>query len=276
MRRLVLLFCCVYVSSPHPQAQTLADIAARGVLAVGVKADYPPFGARQPDGTITGIEADLARELARLLNVRLELVPVLSSNRFDMLRAQKIDLVIATLSITDERRKLAGIIEPAYYASGAGVLYRRGLHVAEANDLDGVPVCAVDGSIFTLGLRAHHPRANLIIFPNFDLADAALLDRKCDALFWDDLPLFYRKRSQPERYAAFSFQALIDIDPLLWGMEIRKEGENGDFAQFLSKTVLAWHRTGFLLSTEARWIAENTALLRALREKWLQSPERGK
>src|SRR5215472_2383406 len=135
MLRLVLLFCCVFVLSARLHAQTLADITARGVLAVGVKADYPPFGERQPDGTVAGIEADLAKELARLLKVRLELVPVLSSNRFDMLRAHKIDLIIATLSITDERRKVVGIIEPAYYASGAGVLYRRGLHIEEANDL---------------------------------------------------------------------------------------------------------------------------------------------
>jgi polar amino acid transport system substrate-binding protein len=270
MRKLLLLFCCVFAFSARLHAQTLADIAARGFLAVGVKADYPPFGERQPDGTVTGMEADMARELAKLLNVRLELVPVLSSNRFDMLRANKIDLVIATLSITDERRKLAGIIEPAYYASGAGVLYRRGLHVEEINDLDGVSLCVVDGNLFLRDFRLQHPRVNLIFFPNLDLADAALLDRKCDALFFDDLPLFYRKRSQAERYGDFSFQALIDIDPVLWGMAIRKESENGDFARFLSQTVLAWHRTGFLLTTEAKWLGENTSLLRALREKWIQ------
>jgi polar amino acid transport system substrate-binding protein len=185
-----------------------------------------------------------------------------------MLRAHKIDLVIATLSITDERRKQAGIIEPPYYASGAGVLYRRRLRVEEADDLDGVSVCAVDGSVFTTAFRTQHPRANLIVFPNFDLADAALLDRKCEALIWDDLPLSYRKRLQPVRYADFSFQALIDIDPFLWGMAVRKEDENGDFARFLSKTVLAWHRSGFLLTTEAKWLGENTSLLQALRAKW--------
>jgi ABC-type amino acid transport substrate-binding protein len=50
MRKLALLFCCLFILSAHLRAQTLADIAARGVLAVGVKADYPPFGERQPDG----------------------------------------------------------------------------------------------------------------------------------------------------------------------------------------------------------------------------------
>jgi polar amino acid transport system substrate-binding protein len=270
MRKLVLLFFCVFVLSAPLHAQTLADISARGVLVAGVKADYPPFGVRQPDGTVAGIEADMARELARLLNVRLELVPVFSSNRLDLLRAHKIDLVIATLSITDERRKIAGIIEPAYYASGAGVLYRRGLHVEEAKDLDGVSLCVVDGNYFLRDFRSQHPRINYVGFPNLDLADAALLDRKCDALFFDDLPLFYRKRFQAGRYADFSFQALIDIDPALWGMAIRKEDENGDFARFLSNTVLTWHRTGFLLTTEAKWLGENTSLLRALREKWIQ------
>src|SRR5262249_33158728 len=146
----------------------------------------------------------------------------------------------------------------------------------EANDLEGISLCVVDGNIFLRDVRLNHPRTGLVVFPNLDLADAALFDRKCDALYFDDLPLFYRKRFQPERYTDFSFQSLIDIDPLLWGMAIRKEDEKGDFARFLSKTVLAWHRNGFLLTTEAKWLGENTRLLRALREKWIQSPEASK
>ena len=55
------------------QAQTLDKIKQRGVLVVGTKADYKPFGFRDPSGAIVGFEPDLAKDVADRLGVRLEM-----------------------------------------------------------------------------------------------------------------------------------------------------------------------------------------------------------
>ena len=107
------------------QAQTLDKIRQRGVLVVGTKADYKPFGFRDPSGAIVGFEPDLARDVAARLGVRLELEPVASANRIQFLQQGKIDLMLATMNVTDERRKTVGIIEPSYYASGVNVFANR-------------------------------------------------------------------------------------------------------------------------------------------------------
>ena len=60
------------LSTPLP-AQTLDKIRQRGVVAVGTKADYKPFGFRDPSGTIVGFEPDLAKDVADRLGVKLEL-----------------------------------------------------------------------------------------------------------------------------------------------------------------------------------------------------------
>ena len=57
-------------------AQTLDKIKQRGVLVVGSKADYKPFGFRDPAGNIVGFEPDLGRDVAERLGVKLELEPV--------------------------------------------------------------------------------------------------------------------------------------------------------------------------------------------------------
>ena len=62
-------------------AQTLEKIKQRGVIVVGSKADYKPFGFRDPSGAIVGFEPDIARLVAERLGVKLELEPVVSSNR---------------------------------------------------------------------------------------------------------------------------------------------------------------------------------------------------
>lgn len=106
--------------------EALADrldlIQKRGTLVVGVKSDYPPFGMLDANGRLIGFEPDLAAELARRLDVRLQLVAVSSTNRLQKLEEGAIDVVIATLGDTPQRRRIATIVEPNYYASGVTVV----------------------------------------------------------------------------------------------------------------------------------------------------------
>src|SRR4249920_941035 len=120
---LIALFSLVVTGLAR--ADALDDIKKRGTLIVGVKADYKPYGFRDPSGAIVGIEPDLAADVAKRLGVKLELVPVVSSNRMQFLQQGKIDMMIATMSDTPERRKIVDIIDPDYYASGTNVLAKK-------------------------------------------------------------------------------------------------------------------------------------------------------
>src|ERR1700742_5030577 len=87
-------------------AADLKEIQSRGTLIVGAKADYKPFGFRDPSGAVVGIEPDLAADLAKQLGVKLEIVPVVAANRMEFLQQGKIDVLIATMSDKPERRKV--------------------------------------------------------------------------------------------------------------------------------------------------------------------------
>jgi polar amino acid transport system substrate-binding protein len=82
-------------------AQTLDKIKERGVLVVGTKADYKPFGFRDPTGAIIGFEPDLAKDVADRLGVKLQVEPVVSANRMQFLQQGKIDLMLATMNVTE-------------------------------------------------------------------------------------------------------------------------------------------------------------------------------
>src|SRR5258708_16510324 len=56
-------------------AQTLEKIKQRGVLVVGSKVDYKPFGFRDPSGPIVGLEPDMANLAAKNLTLKLEINP---------------------------------------------------------------------------------------------------------------------------------------------------------------------------------------------------------
>ncbi len=265
---LVTLVCFASLSAEKTSAASLEEIRSKGVLAAGVKADYPPFGFRDKDGQIAGLEPELAADLARRLGVNLRMVPVLSSNRFDLLRNGTVDLVIATLSVTSERRKEAAIIDPPYYAAGAGILAPHGIQIEEVTELGDRKLCVVEGNIFFLELQSQFPTVKVLVFKDVPSAERALLEGHCEGFFFNENLLSYKKRSEPERFAGYDVIQLGDFDPLLWAVAIGLGQEHSTLADFLSQSVIDWHRSGFLLNAEKKWVGENTQLLHALNVKW--------
>ncbi|MBM3573958.1 MAG: transporter substrate-binding domain-containing protein, partial [Alphaproteobacteria bacterium] len=67
-------------------AQTIDKIKQRGSIVVGVKNDYKPWGFLDASGKIVGMEIDLADDVAKRLGVKLEMIPVVASNRMEFLQ----------------------------------------------------------------------------------------------------------------------------------------------------------------------------------------------
>src|SRR5207237_7345867 len=119
-----------------------------GHITIGVKADYPLFGQLGADGRPEGMEVDLARDLARRLGVTAQLVTVTSANRLQRLEDGTVDLVLATLGDTEQRRDIVTLIEPNYYASGVNLMVPPDSRVKDWAELRGQKVCATQGAYF--------------------------------------------------------------------------------------------------------------------------------
>ena len=159
-------------------------VLERGTLIVGVKADYKPWGFRDSDGKLVGMEIDMAQDVADALGVKLELVPVQSSNRMQFLEQGKIDLMIATMSDKANRRKVVGIPQPNYYTSGTNVLAKKGV-VSSWADLKGKPVCGKQGAFYNKQVSQKYG-AKIVAFVGNAEAKQALRDGKCVAWVYDD------------------------------------------------------------------------------------------
>ena len=166
-------------------AQTLDKIKSRGVLVVGTKADYKPFGFRDPSGAIVGFEPDIGKEVADKLGVKLELEPVVSSNRMQFLQQGKIDLMIATMNDKPDRRQVVGIIDPLYYASGVNVLASRKAALKTWEQLKGQKVCGIQGAWYNKPVAEKYG-ADIVAFKGQAEAETALMQGNCIAWVYDD------------------------------------------------------------------------------------------
>ena len=170
-------------------AASLDDIRTRGVLRVGVKTDAPPFGSLDGAGRHVGFEVDLARFFARVLfddDRRAELVPVTTATRWSLLEAGRIDLVIATVTATPERRAQVELSEP-YFMSGSLLLVPRGSAVSGLADLAERRLAVVRGSVHERDAAELQPRAHLHPVDSVEAAVQAVRSGQAAACLYDDV-----------------------------------------------------------------------------------------
>lgn len=109
-------------STGNSQIQDVQKIKERGVLRVGVKNAAKGFGFQDPSsGEYTGMEIDLANKLAKQLGVKTEFTAVTAATRTGLLDSGDIDCVIATFTITPERKKSWDFTTP-YYTHMVGIV----------------------------------------------------------------------------------------------------------------------------------------------------------
>ena len=243
-------------------ADVLDTIKERGKLIVGVKADYKPYGFLDSSGAIIGIEPDLAKDVADKLEVEIEYVPVVSSNRMQFLEQGKIDLMIATMTDNEERRKVVNIVDPNYYSSGTNIMALKSLGFTEWEDLRGKPVCGIQGAFYNKATSQNYG-AEIVAFKGTAEAYAALKAGNCAAFVYDDSAIVANV-SSPE-WADYEMP-LETIDDAPWGLAVALGEDN--FASLMSETIIDWHKTGRILELEKEWGVANTPFAEAMHEEY--------
>ena len=243
-------------------ADALQDIKSKGVLVVGTKADYRPFGFLDPSGKIVGFEPDLAADLAKRLGVKLELVPVVASNRIQFLQQGKIDVMIATMSDTPERRKIVDIVDPDYYASGTNVMAKKSENLKSWDQLKGKKVCLIQGAFYNKELQEKYGVEG-VAFPGTAEAYAALRNGNCVGFAYDDTALVGELQKPEWKDYEMPLESIL-VQP--WGISV-KQGEKA-FADFVSKAVTDWHKTGMIAELEKKWGIKPTKFAQDMRAKY--------
>ena len=242
-------------------------VMSRGKIVVGVKADYKPWGFRNTDGAIVGMEIDMANDVAKM-GVDIELVAVQSSNRMQFLEQGKIDLMVATMSDRKDRRALVGIVGPNYYTSGTNVMSPKALGLTEWEDLRDKPVCGKQGAFYNQIVEQRYG-AKIIAFTGNAEAKQALRDKKCIAWVYDDSSIGSDLSSG--NWDDFEMP-LASEDDNPWALAVPSAERNCVFGRFMSGMQYQWHQDGTLIELEAKWGIKATAYLAGYNERmgdWL-------
>ena len=163
-----------------------------GKIRIGIKFDQPGLGFKK-SGTYVGFDVDVAKYIAKKLGYTEDEIvwkEAPSKQREAMLQNGDVDMILATYSITDERKKAVSFAGP-YFVAGQDLLVRKDDHsINDPEDLNGKRLCSVTGSTSAATVKEKFAsEVQLMEQPGYAECATALFSGIVDAVTTDDIIL---------------------------------------------------------------------------------------
>ncbi|MER6132325.1 glutamate ABC transporter substrate-binding protein [Streptomyces sp. NPDC001815] len=158
-------------------------------IKIGIKYDQPGLGLKEPDGSFSGFDVDVATYVAKELGYKpdqIEWIETKSADRENALARGDVKLIAATYSINDERKEKVDFAGP-YLLAHQDLLIKADSDISKATDLNGKKLCSVTGSTSAQNVKKEiAPKAQLKEYGGYSECIAALQSGAVDAVTTDD------------------------------------------------------------------------------------------
>jgi cyclohexadienyl dehydratase len=184
----------------RPTSTDLDRIVGAGVLRVCSTGDYRPFTYRDPQGQWSGMDVDLAGDLANRLTVSLRLVPTTWSNLMTDLNTE-CDLAMGGITVTADRARTALFSAPYLHdGKAAAVRCADAPRFRSLNDIDepGVRVVVNPGGTNSEFDEQHLKNADVVVYPDNNTIFDRVTDGTADAMITDASEVRYQRTLHPQ------------------------------------------------------------------------------
>ncbi len=184
--------------APQSQNKAIASQIStqkRDKLVIGIKDNLPPLGFRDRNGNLSGLEIDIARELAKELDIPLELRPLKNRDRLSALQSNQIDLAIAQITVTTNRSRLVDFSLP-YYTDSTIAIAKRGTTYQELKQPAAIGVLKNSAAIAVI--QSQFPKAAIIGANTYADGLGALESGKVKAFVGDRTSLAQWLKDHPD------------------------------------------------------------------------------
>lgn len=234
-------------------SKAIEDIKKRGKLIVGVKFDTNLFGLKDPGtGEVNGFDIDIAKAIAKDIlgdETKIELKEVTSKTRIPMLNNGDIDAIVATMTITEDRKKEVDFTD-VYFNAGQSLLVKKGSPIKSIADLKkGVKVIGVKGSTSVKNIAEKAPEVTVLQLENYQDAFTALKAGQGDTLTTDNA-ILYGMTQQDPNYVMVGGN--FTDEP--YGIAVKK-GET-EFANTINELLTAMKASGEYDTIYEKWLGE--------------------
>ena len=248
-----LLFgCAAQPTGEKAEMEASAD-PALPMLTVGTSRTVPPIMFEE-EGQTVGLEADLARELAAALGTKLRMVPMFWPNLIPELRAGRIDIIMAGMSVTTDRKREVAFTDP-YLRTGQAALIRAADRPAlgtvqqllDTRRPIGVEVDSTGRKFVADNIR----EADMRDYPTIMKAVEALIVGDVDSVIHDQPTILWLARKHADEDLVIVPGRFTD-ESLAWAVN----RDNAALRNKVNAILAEWKQNGWLDEIIARWIPD--------------------
>ena len=253
MRRTLLGLIAIFVTAACAApvwAATLDEVLKAGVIRIGVNPTLPPRALYNDKNEIDGFEPEVAREIARKLGVKLELVAVGSPDRIPFVASGKIDAVMGSLSRTSDRTKVIDYTVPLH-SENYGIVTVEGKNITKLADLNDekITLVQVRGTTAIPYIQAQLPKAKLLLLDNYPDRNRALAQGRADAALDGIDAVRFSLRTIPN--VKWVIISTPEFGTHYAGLGIAKG--NYTLRDWLNMALYEMHQTGFIETSWEKW-----------------------
>ena len=189
-------------------------------LVVAMELAYPPFETKDENGDPSGVSVDFSKAFGEYIGRDVRIENISWDGLIPSLQTGKADMVISSMTITDERKESVDFSDP-YANAMLAILANKDSDIASVDDLNqaGKKIAVKTGSTGYIYAQKHLTNAEVVGLPDESACVTEVAQGKADGFIYDQLTI-YRNWKQNEDTTTAIFIPFQDVEK--WGVAVQK------------------------------------------------------
>lgn len=219
----MLIIALTFTACTDKKEDTSSSLeSSKQALKVGMELAYPPFEMSTKEGVPTGVSVDLAYALGKHLDREVIIENIAWDGLIPSLKTKKVDIIISSMTINDERKRTIDFSDP-YAKSSLAILANNRSNISVINDLnvEGKTVAVKKGSTGHLYAKDNLKHAIILVFDKESACVLEVVQGKADAFIYDQLTIYknWAQHKETTKPILASFQKDFEH----WGIALRQD-----------------------------------------------------
>lgn len=261
-------------SGKESSSEAGGDSQEQEVLTVAMELAYPPFETKDEQGNPSGVSVDFMKDFGEYIGKEIRIENISFDGLIPSLQTGKADMVMSSMTITEERKETVDFSEP-YANALLAVLTNKDSQITSVDDLnqEGKKVAVKTGSTGYLYAQEHLKNAEIIALQDESACVMEVSQGKADGFIYDQLTIYRNWQNNLDTTNAV-FIPFQDVEP--WGIAVKKG--NTELLDQLNEFIETYREDGGFEELTEKYLSEEKEAFEELGFQWFfdMSTEEGR
>lgn len=251
-------------SGKESSSEAGGDSQEQEVLTVAMELAYPPFETKDEQGNPSGVSVDFMKDFGEYIGKEIRIENISFDGLIPSLQTGKADMVMSSMTITEERKETVDFSEP-YANALLAVLTNKDSQITSVDDLnqEGKKVAVKTGSTGYLYAQEHLKSAEIIALQDESACVMEVSQGKADGFIYDQLTIYRNWQNNLDTTNAV-FIPFQDVE--LWGIAVKKG--NTELLDQLNEFIETYREDGGFEELTEKYLSEEKEAFEELGFQW--------